>query len=134
MAAIKFGWLDRIYKPLMYSDSMWVWRQQKITNNDWEYTDSIRPDIYDRQFAIIKNQPCRISLSNYPDTTKDANQYNIPEDWQAKIFFSPGVKLLGGDWVEVERGETGEIYSGAIGDLLNYPSHWEVYMRIDRNA
>lgn len=134
MAALKFGWLNKVYKSLLYTDKMWVWRNVENKSQDWGYTDSLRPNIYDRNDAIFKNIDCRISPNTFKDTTKDSNQYNDPLDWQPEIFWQPDIILKAGDWVEVERGEIGTIYSGYIGEPQCYDSHNQTLMRRDSNA
>lgn len=126
--------LRNLYEITMYDDRVWVWRHEEVFNYEYGDTKNLLPTIHDKDKAIFQNIKCRVSLNNYKDTTKDANSYNIPIDPMPQLFWHPRYKIKEGDYVEIHRRESNEIYIGYVGQPQMYDSHYQALLRSFTNA
>lgn len=116
---------------MLYTDKMNVYRPQETEDDDFTASIDYLPN------PTQTNVPCRISFSS-DDTGTDSEVDRHPVVYNPKLFCRSDVDLKAGDYVVVKRytdkGVLARTYEGTLSEPSWYPTHQEVFVRVNKGA
>ena len=110
----------RALQERLYADTCTVHAAQKLTDPQTHVTGS-------QWVAVIENQPCRVSFSQFPATGQNATADTVSQS--VKLFISPEVAIPAGKTVRVSfplTDETFRWWSEQAQDMVPLPGCYEV--------
>lgn len=123
-----------VFAPILegfYTDEVTIYRYITFTDTDGatQYELSETP--------VYSSVPCRISFPGM-ENPKDVTIDSVPLSYSPKLFLSPTIKVLPGDFVVIKRldgkGKTLKMYRGELGQSNMFPSHQEVRFNYKEDA
>lgn len=112
----------RVLQERLYADTCTIYTVQKVTDPRTHVTSSQR-------VAVIENQPCRVSFSQFPATGQNATVDTVSQS--VKLFISPDVVAPAGSKIEITRQGGITVYRQS-GWPAMYPTHQEVMLELEK--
>ena len=112
----------RALQERLYADTCTVHAVQKLTDPQTHVTGS-------QWVAVIENQPCRVSFSQFPATGQNATADTVSQS--VKLFISPEVAIPAGSRIEITRQGITTAYRQS-GQPAMYPTHQELMLELEK--
>ena len=112
----------RALQERLYADTCTVHAAQKLTDPQTHVTGS-------QWVAVIENQPCRVSFSQFPATGQSATADTVSQS--VKLFISPEVAIPAGSRIEITRQGITTAYRQS-GQPAMYPTHQELMLELEK--
>ena len=112
----------RVSQERLYADTCTVYTVRKVTDPRTHVTSSQR-------VAVIENQPCRVSFSQFPATGQNATVDTVSQS--VKLFISPDVVVPAGSKIEITRQGGTTVYRQSVWPAM-YPTHQELMLELEK--